>query len=312
MIVVPKPVIPKNSLLKEIFKARYIYLMILPGLVFYLIFCYIPMYGVTLAFKEYNARLGIMGSHFVGLQNYQFLFKDAAFFNALKNTVVISLCRLVFQFPVPIILAVLLNELSSNKYKRVLQTVYTFPYFLSWVIIGGIMVNIFGDRGAINGIIFALGGAKYQFLSKSNVFVPLIYITENWKSSGWSSIIYLSAIMAISMDQYEAATIDGATRLQKLLYITLPGIKSTIVVIFILSVGNIMNAGFDQLFNMGNPAVRDATDIIDTFLYRITFQGPTDFAYSTAVGLFKSLVNFALLIGADRLAKATGERGLYY
>lgn len=303
----------QKPLVREIIKARYLYLLIIPCLAFYLIFHYIPIYGVTLAFKQYKANLGILGSPFIGLVNYHYVFKDPAFFNALKNTLIISLCRILFQFPIPVIIALMLNELRSGKYQRVLQTIYTFPNFLSWVIIGGIMVNFLGDHGAINGLIAMLGGEKAQFLSKSNIFIPLLYVTDIWKSAGWSSIIYLAAITGIDVEQFEAAYMDGVSRFQKLIYIVLPGIKSTIVVMLILAFGNVMNAGFDQIFNISNPAVRDSSDIIDTYIYRITFDdGSTDFSFSTAVGLFKSVINFILLITCDRLAKLFGERGLYY
>ena len=303
----------QKTLFKEIIKARYLYFLIIPCLAFYLLFHYVPIYGVSLAFKQYKVSEGIFGSKFVGLLNYSYVFKDPAFYNALKNTLVISLSRIIFQFPIPIIIALLLNELKSSKYRRVLQTIYTFPNFLSWVIIGGIIVNFLGDNGAINSFINMQGGEKVQFLSKSNTFLPLLYFTDSWKSSGWSSIIYLAAIMGIDTEQFEAADIDGANRIQKLIHIILPGIKSTIVVMLILAFGNVMNAGFDQIFNISNPAVRDASDIIDTYIYRITFgEGATDFSFSTAVGLFKSVINFILLITCDRLAKMLGERGLYY
>lgn len=302
----------QSNLFKEIKKTRYLYLLLLPGLLYYVVFHYLPIYGISIAFKEFNARLGILGSHFIGLRNYEFVFKDPDFFNALKNTFIISFCRILFQFPIPIALALLINEMRGTRYKRVLQTVYTFPNFLSWVIVGGILINFLGDQGAINGLLSALGMDKISFLSDKSYFVPLLYITENWKSAGWASIIYIAAIAGINVDQYEAATIDGANRFDKLFHITLPGIKGTISVMFILAVGNVMNAGFDQIFNISNPAVRSATDILDTYIYRVTFSGPTDFGFSAAVGLFKSVINFSFLIICDRVAKGLGERGLYY
>lgn len=301
-----------KRLLRDIVRSRYTYLFLLPGLIFYLIFMYVPMSGVILAFKKYNARLGIWGSPWVGLQNYEFVFRDASFFNALKNTLVISFCRILFQFPAPILIALIFNELRMPRYKRVLQTVYTFPNFLSWVMISGILVNFLGDTGALNAIIVALGGEKQGFLSNSGLFRALLYVTDIWKTAGWSSIIYMAAIAAISTEQYEAARIDGANRLQMIAHITLPCIKGTVIVMLLLQVGNIMNAGFDQIFNISNPAVRTATDILDTYIYRVTFEGSTDFGFSAAIGLFKSVVNFAMLVIFDAVSKLLGDRGLFY
>lgn len=264
-----------------------------------------------MAFKDYKANLGVWGSPWVGLQNYDFVFRDPDFFRALGNTVVISLCRLLFQFPVPIFIALLLNELRSQRYKKILQTIYTFPHFLSWVIVASMILNLFGNNGTVNAMMGAVGIEPVNFLGDESLFRPMLYITENWKSAGWSAIIYMAAISGIDTEQYEAATIDGAGRLQKMLYITLPGIKATIVVLFILAVGGIMNAGFDQIFNLSNPAVRNVSDILDTYIYRITFQSSADFSFSTAIALFKSVINFVFLIACDRIAKMVGENGLF-
>lgn len=301
-----------TQLLRRMYKARFVYMVLLPGTIFYVIFMYVPMFGILLAFKKYNARLGIWGSPWIGFQNYDFMFRDASFYNAFINTIAISLGRIVFQFPAPILLALLFNELRMPRYKRVLQTVYTFPNFLSWVMISGILINFLGDKGALNAMVVAFGGTRQGFLSSGPLFRALLFITDIWKSAGWTSIIYMAAISAINVEQYEAAQLDGATRLQMALRITLPSIKSTIMVMLLLQVGNVMNAGFDQIFNISNPAVRSATDILDTYIYRITFESSTDFGFSTAVGLFKSVINFTLLVTFDRISKIVGERGLFY
>ncbi len=227
------------------------------------------------------------------------------------NTVVISFCRILFQFPVPIILALLINEIRSQRYKKVLQTIYTFPHFLSWVIVASIMLNLLGNNGTVNAMLSALGMEPINFLGDEKIFRPMLYITENWKGAGWSAIIYMAAISGIDTEQYEAADIDGAGRLMKMVYITLPCIKPIIVVMFILAVGGIMNAGFDQIFNLSNPAVRDVSDILDTYIYRITFQSSADFSFSTAISLFKSVINFIFLISCDRVSKLVGENGLF-
>lgn len=306
-----QPYHKSDSLWKNIRRNQYVYLFILISLSFYVLFCYVPMYGIVLAFKNYNASKGILGSPFIGLKHYADLFREPAFWRAFSNTVVISFSRIVFEFPAPIILALLLNELRIKKYRKVLQTIYTFPNFLSWVIVSSVALNILGSEGLLNNLLMAAGIEKQQFLANKALFRPILYITDIWKSSGWTSIIYLAAITSISMDLYEAAIIDGANRFQKMVHVTLPCIRSVIVIMLLLSVGSTMNAGFDQIFNMYNPTVEKVADILDTYIYRITFQTSGDFGFSTAVGLFKSVINFGLLFGFDRLAKKFGESGLF-
>ncbi len=301
----------QRSLWKRILMNWQIYVLLLPGLIWYIVFCYFPMGGLSLAFKTYKANLGIWGSPWAGLTNYNFVFRDPEFFRALGNTIVISLSRLVFQFPVPVVLALLLNELRGSRTQRVLQTIYTFPHFLSWVIVASVMLNLLGNNGTVNAALGAAGLEPVNFLGDEKLFRPILYISENWKSAGWSAIIYMAAIAGIDTEQYEAATIDGAGRLQKMLYITLPGVKATVVVMFILAVGGIMNAGFDQIFNLSNPVVRNVSDILDTYIYRITFQSSADFSFSTAIALFKSVINFIFLISCDRISKLVGESGLF-
>jgi putative aldouronate transport system permease protein len=301
-----------SKLGKEMYKARYIYLMLIPGLVFYFIFSYMPMYGLTLAFKDFRANLGILKSPFVGFYHYKYIFKDSEFIRALLNTLVISVQRIIIQFPAPIILAVFLNELRSIKLKRVLQTIYTLPHFLSWVIISGIMLNLLGNNGAVNNLLGVVGIEKQDFLINDHLFRPIIYFSDIWKTAGWTSIIYLASMASIDSSQYEAAYIDGATRFQTIIHITIPGIGSTISVLFLLSVGQVMNAGFEQIFNMYNAAVMDVADILDTYIYRITFEKPTDFGFSTAVSLFKSVINFLLLFVTDRIVKSRGHSGIFY
>jgi len=292
-------------------KNKSVYVFVAISLSWYFIFCYGPMYGLTLAFKDYNASKGILGSAFVGLKHYRKLFESTEFFTALKNTIAISFGRLLFEFPVPIILALLLNELQVGKFKKTLQTIFTFPFFLSWVVIASIVLNMLGSDGVINNILLFLGNNKEQFLAKKELFRPLLYISSIWKTAGWTSIIYLAAISAIPPELYEAAFIDGANGFQRMLYVTLPSLKSVITIMLLLAIGNTMNAGFDQIFNMYNPTVISVSDVLDTYIYRITFQTAGDFGFSTAVGLFKSFVNFILLFSFDRLAKMLGEEGLF-
>ena len=301
----------KKSLIKEIIKNKYIYMILIPGLLYYGIFNYAPMYGILLAFKDFRVNEGVWGSPFVGLDHYRYIFHDHEFWQAFRNTIEISLSRIVFQFPIPILLALLINEVWEGKYKRFLQTVFTFPNFLSWVIVSGIILNLLGSEGAINRVYKLFGAETQMFLADRDFFRPLLYISDIWKSSGWICIIYLASITSISPEIYEASYMDGANRFQRMWYITIPGIRPAIVLMLLLQVGNTMNAGFDQIFNMYNAAVLSVSDILDTYIYRITFQSSGDFGFSTAVGLFKSLINFALLVVFDRIAKWMGERGIF-
>jgi len=301
----------RKLLLSDIWKSREIYLLILPGIVWYIIFAYIPIYGLTLAFKTYKANLGIFRSPWVGFDNYVYVFRDPAFVESIFRTIVINFGRIIFQFPFPIFLALALNEVRINKFKKVIQTIFTFPHFLSWVVVATIMINVLSSRGMVNGIINLFGGESVNFIGNPKIFKPLLYITENWKSGGWTMIIYLAAISGIDTEQYESAKIDGATRLQTIWYITLPALKSTIVVLLILQVGNIMTQGFDQIFNLSNPATAKAGEILDMYIYRITFQSAADFSFSTAVSLFRSVINFIFLITADRISRWLGSEGLF-
>lgn len=292
-----------SPLLKEVFRSRHLYLLLVPAVVWYLVFAYGPMYGIQLAFKEFMYNKGIWRSPFTGWTNFRYILQDDLFWRAFRNTVGISLGSIAFTFFVPILLALLLNELADGKFKKILQTVYTLPHFFSWIIISGIVMNLLNNNGAVNNLLYALGLERIPFLGKPELFRPLLYTSSIWKEAGWGSIIYLAAISSIDPTLYEAAIVDGANRYHRMRHITWPGIQSTVVILLILSVGGIMNAGFDQVFNLYNPAVYERGDIIDTYIYRVTFQSISDFGFSTAVGLFKSVINFVLLIGANRLAR---------
>ena len=300
-----------KRLLKQIWKNKTIYIVLFPALLWYLIFVYVPMGGLTLAFKDYKANLGILGSPWIGLEHFENLFEDIEFWNSVGRTLKINILRLLITFPMPIILALLFNELRLRRYKKVLQTVFTFPHFLSWIVIASVLRNILAYDGIVNAIIHLFGGETVNFLGDKNLFQPMLYITDIWKEAGWGSVIYLAAISGIDQEQYEAADIDCATRLQKRLRITLPNIMPTIAVMFILAAGGIMSAGFDQIFNMTNAAVREAGEILDMYIYRITFQATPDFGFSMAVSLFRSIVNMVLLLIADRGSRLFGGNGLF-
>ncbi len=293
----------KKELIKDIVSNKYIYLLVLPAIIFYLIFAYGPMYGIQIAFKNFSASKGIWGSAWVGLENFMVMWQEPQFWRAFTNTVVISLGRLVTGFPVPILLAIMFNEMRDGKLKKGIQTITTFPNFLSWIVISGMIFNLLSSQGAINSIAEFFGLPAQNILSDKNMFQPLLYISAIWKSSGWGCIIYLAAISGINTELYEAAYIDGASRLQRIRYITWPGMQPTVVLLLILSLGGIMNAGFEQIFVMYNPTVYETADIIDTFVYRLTFVGAPDYGLGAAVGIFKSVINFLLLFVADRIAK---------
>lgn len=299
----------KKSIWMEMWHSRYIYLMLLPFFVWLIIFHYGPMYGILLAFKKYNARRGIWGSDWVGLDNFRRIFITPMAVSSIRNTVLISLGRLIIQFPSPIVLAILINEMRGKRLKKVYQTIFTFPHFLSWVVVSAILTNFLSLNGAINSLLTWLGLDKVNFLTNRPLFVSMLFATGIWKGIGWSAIIYMAAIAGIDPTLYDAARVDGATRWQQIWHITLTGIRSTIAIVFILDVGGLMNAGFDQIFNMRNAVVSSAVEILDTYVYGITFAASPNYGFATAVGLFKSVINFALLMLANQtVGWLTGEK----
>jgi putative aldouronate transport system permease protein len=301
----------KKKTLHEVWKARYLYILLLPLLVWLAVFCYAPMYGVLLAFKNYNAKLGIMGSPWVGLQHFQRIFITPDAIRSIRNTVIISLGRLIFEFPMPIIMAIMITEMPGNRAKKIYQTVFTFPHFLSWVVVANIVTNFLAQGGAVNILLDNMGLSKIDFLTTKSIFRPFLYVTSNWKEMGWSAIIYMAAIAGIDTTLYEAARVDGATRLKQIWHVTLPGILSTIVIMFILQVGGMMNAGFDQVFNLRNDVVKSVSQILDTYVYDITFLSTPNYGFSTAVGLFKSVINFFLLFLANTVTKKISGQGMF-
>jgi len=303
--------IHRRHLWIRIWQAKYIYLMLLPLFIWFAVFCYRPMYGIIMAFKDYKARLGILGSPWYGLKHFERIFTTPDAMRAIWNTVTISIGRLLFEFPMGILLALMITEMPGRRIKRVYQTVYTFPHFLSWIIVASIIMNFLSSNGAINQVLKRQGLLPINFLANQSIFRGLLYFTGNWKEMGWSAIIYMSAIAGIDPTLYEAAKIDGATRLKQILHVTLPGIATTICVMLILQVGNMMNAGFDQVFNLYNDVVRPVADILDTYIYNITFLATPNYGFSTAVGLFKSVINFFILFAANfTVYRITGQRML--
>lgn len=295
--------------MKRYLKRNYgLYLMLLPALVFVLIFNIAPMYGITIAFKDYDMfaadspLISIFKSEWVGLEHFIKLFKRPDFLNAFRNTMIISVAKIVFVFPIPIVFAILLNEVRSTRFQKCLQTVIYLPHFLSWAVVAGIFVNLLGSTGMANSIITAFGGEKISFLMDKEWFRVIIIISDAWKEVGWNSIIYFAAIAGLDMECFEAAKVDGANRFQQIIYVTLPGLMPTIVLMLIMRVGGIMDAGFAQIFAMYNPTVYETADIIGTYVYRMGL-GKMDFSMGTAVGLFESLIALVLVISSNAVAK---------
>ena len=294
-----------------VWKKKYLYLMLIPAIVYYIIFCYIPMYGVTIAFKDFNPMLGIWKSEWQGFDTFRKLFEMEKFYSVFWNTIRISLIRLVFGFPFPIIIALLLNELRNVRLKKTIQTIIYVPNFISWVVLGGILTSILSmDTGIVNQVIKTLGFEPIGFLTDEKFFVPTMVVSMIWKTFGWNTIIYLAAMTGVDTQLYEAATVDGANRWQKLINITLPCIRSVIVVVLITRIGSLMQTGFEQIFVLYHPGVYGTADIIDTYVYRMGLQ-EGKFELATAVGLFKSVINFALVVIANKIARMAGEEGIY-
>lgn len=298
---------------KNIKNNTMIYLMLAPVLVWYIIFCYVPMAGVTLAFRNYRFDGGLWNSPWVGLANFRKIFLDRDFMNAVKNTLIFGMGDILFQMPCAIILALMLNELKGKHRKKFFQTVVTFPHFISWVVLAGILKIMFGSSGIVNQILESVGAAQFSPLTNPGLFRGFVWISNIWKEIGWDSIIYIAAITSIDTGLYEAAEVDGANRLQKIWHVTLPGIRSTIVIMLILAVGQLMNNGrFDQIINLYSAMVYESGDTIDTYIFRKTFaEGSLNFGYSTAIGLFKSVIGIVLITAANKASAAVGEQGLF-
>ncbi len=290
-----------------------LYVMLILPVAFYLIFCYKPMAGIMLAFQKYNPVVGMWGSKFIGMKNFEDVMKLADFKPALVNTLWLNLLGLIAGFPVPIVLAIMLNELKAIKFKKVSQTLLYLPHFLSWIIIGGMVLQIFAPRtGVINALLMKWGwiDKSIPFLTDGPHWQGTYTFIGVWQSMGWGTILYLSAITGINMELFEAAKIDGANKMQQIWHVTLPGIRSTIVVLLILSVGQMMNISFDRPQILGNPQVRKYCDVLSTFVYRTGITN-SQFARATAIGLFQSVVGLILISSANFVSTKLGEEGIW-
>ncbi len=292
---------------KKIKQYRVLLIMLIPAMIYYIIFHYLPMYGVLLAFKDFKITEGILGSPWAGLRHFEKIMNDTYFFTVLKNTIIISLYKLVFGFPVPIIFALLLSEISNVKFKKMVQTVSYLPHFISWVVLAGIFFTLFSLDGPINGIVKMFGGDPMLFLADDRYFRTILVVTSIFQGFGWGSIIYFAAISSIDPQLYEAAVLDGASRFKRMVYISIPMLAPVIAIMLILSMSGILDAGFDQIFNMYNVKVYNVSDIIDTYVYRKGLI-EMNYSYATAVGLFKSVVALILIVIVNQTVKWIGGK----
>lgn len=297
--------------LKNTLKYKRLYLLFLPCLIYLILFNYIPMCGIVLAFRKYQLGGGMFGTEWVGLENFRKLFSEPEFIKVTLNTLKISLYKLVFGFPVPIIISLLLNEVKSNGYKRTIQTIIFLPHFMSWVILSGIVLALFRvDGGLVNEILKVMGIQPTPFLSDNRYFVKLLVGSNIWQGAGWGTIVYLAAMSGIDTSLYEAATVDGAGRWRKMWYITLPGIVGAASITLILQLSKVLSAGFDQVFNMYSPMVYETADIIDTYVYRNGIISGK-YSMSTALELFKSVIGLILVLLSNTAIHKMGGEGIW-
>ncbi len=301
----------RDSLLMIYWKQRYLVLLFVPAILYYVFFKYLPMYGVQIAFKNYKFRMGIWGSPWVGLENFEALFTMGSFWEVLRNTFIISGLKLLLGFPAPILLALLLNEVRSSRFKRTVQTISYLPHFLSWVVLAGIFIQFLSPSiGPINILIKSLGGKPIYFLGDAKYFRSVLVLTDIWRSVGWESIVYLAALTSINPEFYEAAHMDGATRWQCTRYITLPSLSPVITIMLILAVGKIINDDFDQVYNLYNEAVYSVGDVLSTYTYRRGLV-KMEFGFATAVELFKNVISLILILSTNKIANKINDYGIW-
>jgi len=306
-----RPLKQESNWKRQIKRNKWLYVLVLPGFLYFVIFKYLPMWGIIIAFQDYQPFLGIRESNWVGLENFTNFFSNPDFFRLLRNTLVLALYDLIFFFPAPIIIALLLNEIRVAFFKRTIQTLVYVPHFVSMVIIASITyVFLTPQGGVLYDLIAWITGKPIDVLSSPGSFRPLIIVQMMWKEMGWGTIIFLAALVGVDTEQYEASIVDGAGRLRRMWHITLPAIRTTIVILLILRLGNFLDTGFEQIYLMTNSLNRDVADVFDTYVYTVGItQGA--FSYSTAVGLFKSVVGIILVLGSNKLAKKFGHPGIY-
>lgn len=301
---------PWKKAIKYVKQHPWLYVMMLPAIIYYLVFHYAPLYGIQIAFRDFSFRRGIWGSEWVGLKYFELVFSGQDFPRILKNSLLISFYKLVWGFPVPVILALFLNEVRHIAYKRSIQTIIYLPHFISWVILSGLLTNYLSSTGIINSIIVSLGLKPIYFLQEKSLFRTILVASDIWKGCGWGTIIHLATLSNIDPQLYEAAKIDGASRMQCIRYVSLPSMAGTLAILLVLNSGSLMSNGFEQIFLLQNDLVRPVSEVFETYTYRI---GLIDgrFGISQAIGIFKSVVSMILILSSNYIARRMGHRGLY-
>ncbi|MEH7082631.1 ABC transporter permease subunit [Neobacillus drentensis] len=300
----------KASKLKKILSNYQLYLFLLPALVYFIVFHYVPMYGILIAFKDFVATKGIMGSPWVGFKHFERFFDSYQFWSLIKNTLGLSVIQLIVGFPLPIFLALMMNQIRSDKYKRFVQTVVYAPHFISVVVLAGMIYVFFSNNGLINNIILIFGGDPISFMAKPDWFKPLYIASGVWQETGWAAIIYLAALAGVSPELHEAAVMDGANKWQRIFHVDIPAIMPTAVILLILNVGNIMNIGFEKAYLLQTPMNQPAAEIIPTYVYKMGLQ-QAQYSFAAAVGLFNSVINLVLLVLVNKFAKKLSGTGLW-
>jgi putative aldouronate transport system permease protein len=296
---------------RKLWKSRAMYLFALPGTLYFLIYKYVPLLGSVIAFQDYSPFQGFLHSDWVGFAHFRSIFDNAEVVQVLINTLVLSFLQIAFAFPIPIVLALMLNEARQEWFKRLIQSLVYLPHFLSWVVVIGLVTIFLRSDGVVNSLMANLFGTEpVLYLQQPYLFKPLIVLEVIWKESGWSTIVFLAALSGVNPELYEAAVVDGASRFRRIWSITLPAIRSTIVILLILRLGTVLDNGFEQIFLMLNPYVKEVGEVLDTYVY---YKGvlQSDFSFATAVGLFKSVVGLVLVVAANKLSKRFGEEGIY-
>lgn len=308
---VPKKMYKKKTFLKRVDESKYLLLLFMPCFLYFVVFKYLPMFGIIISFKNYNIFKGVMASPWVGLKYYKMFFQNPDSFLIIRNTVLLGIYKLFWEFPAPIIFALVLNEVKNIYFKKTVQTISYLPHFISTVIVAGMVLEFLSPRsGFVNTIIKSLGMQPINFMAISGWFRTVYIVSDIWQQLGWGTIIYLAALTGISPELYEAAQIDGANKWKQVLNITLPGIAPTIVTMFILNTGKVLEIGFEKVFLLYNPAIYETADVISTYVYRIGLQS-ANFSYATAINMSMSVVSFILIYTTNYISKKLGETSIW-
>ncbi len=300
-----------SRVVRELSVNKYLYLLAIPVLAFYIIFHYVPMYGVLIAFKQYDVSLGIMGSPWVGFKYFKEFFQSIYFGRVMRNTLIISIYTLIVSFPAPIIFALLLNEVRGTRFKKLVQTTTYLPHFMSMVVVCGMIIDFFGVDGVVTKALMLLGGENVNYVGSNDTFRDVYVWTDVWQSFGWGSIVYLAALTGVDQGLYEAAVIDGANRWKQTIHVTLPGIAPTIIVMLILKVGGLLGVGYEKVILLYGPTTRETGEVISSYAYQRGIGEAMQLSYSTAVGLFQSVINLVLLTLTNYVSKKYSDYGLY-